>query len=643
MSEDEKHEGSEENEAGDASAQDEPDREDDGQGLDEQPQEEAEPEEAAEEEAQEEAEPEQPPDEEAEEEAEGPKEEAEPEEGAAEEAAEEEVQEEAEPEQPSEGEAEEEVEGPKEEPEPEEGAAEEEVAPKPKGSSMGLIIAVAVLGIAIVAILAVLFRPSPKRAGEPSAPAEVHEGAPPAQKLSKAEQAKKRAEEAARKAKEIADNAQKLVAQLDTTDFQQRSTARSELVKLGSAAVEPLAAALNADSSDLRANVVKTLGDLKLKAAVRPLAKVMKVDQDVSVRIAAVQALSNIGDLAAVDSLIQALTDEDMDVQNAAIDALQAVTGEYKLMETEEDDPKVLQKMWTDWFAKNKAGILAKRAKPKVKKQLPMHLHVFRASDHAAVAYLHPIEGMPGGGLHGEEGSHKLLEHLKTLKADALMAAVKSDSAWLFKAIGGLDSGPKLIARLKNREDLLASYVRARLMNHTIAKMNASKAPAPKDLVSFVAAELKRQLDTDPALRGNACRQLGILKAKEALPFLVEVAKEDADVSVKLLAARAIVQIGDAQAVEQTAVDALTEILAAADVNASVRAAAAFVLGESGRKKAIPALIDALAASHEDMRRRAHEALAAITKNAAIKWDKDQKPQDLQKLWKDWHQANAGK
>lgn len=490
---------------------------------------------------------------------------------------------------------------------------------KPPASNKGLIIAIVVVGAAILGILAVLL----KKEGEEPDKTE----APPAETVSIPRPQPPEPPKPKQPSK--TERATKLVGQLDTDDLEQESKAREALVKLGRAAVKPLANSINAKSLNLRENVVAALGDLKIKEAVAPLSRVLKIDEEAGVRCAAAEALASIGDPSAVEPLIQAVTDKDEDVQNAAIQALEGITRNFDLMSnTESDDPKVLQKLWADWYAKAKGDIGKDRAVAEAKPDVPMHLHMFRAGWHEPIACLHPVTGIPGGGLHGEEGSHKLLAYLEGLPTATLMEVAKDESAWLWKELAVKDTN-KLVTRLRNKTDLLSCYVRARLRVDTVTRLDRGGAPT-KDDVGLLLGDFQRRLKSDPALRGSAIQRLGESKTAGAASLLAAAAKEDPDKSVRLLAARGLRIMGHADAAP-----ALKALLKDAGLDARVRAAAAHELGLAKANAAVPALVDALGSSDKELQKWVLDALQTIAPNAGVK-PASTKPKDVQKAWQAW-------
>ncbi|MBN1122252.1 MAG: HEAT repeat domain-containing protein [Anaerolineae bacterium] len=119
-----------------------------------------------------------------------------------------------------------------------------------------------------------------------------------------------------------------LIAVLD--DEKLRSSAYNALVKIGSAAVEPLAAALQSRDWSVRETAARILGQSRDARAVEPLIAALK-DRDEDVRREVYIALKNIG-RPAVEPLIAVLKDGDNPVRVKAICLL-----------AENEDPRAVQ------------------------------------------------------------------------------------------------------------------------------------------------------------------------------------------------------------------------------------------------------------------------------------------------------------
>ncbi len=491
------------------------------------------------------------------------------------------------------------------------------------GPGAGLAVGIGVVAIAVIAVFGWIFlRPqAPQGGGEAPAPACPFAGkAPPAPSK--------------------ADQAAELVKQLDTDDFADAQTAQAKLIKLGKASVPALAAALQSPKASLRANAVETLGKLKLKDAVKPLARVLLSDSDADVRSAAAAALGRIGDLSGVDPLIKALVDKNEDVQIAADEALQAITNNVTLTANlDTDDPKAIQKIWKDWWAKNKDKLAAKGSGLVETPAGAQHVHMWRSPDKPPIASLHPVEGMPGGGRHGQEGSHALLKYLKTLDNAALMQAVQRHSEWLLEQLQA-DKPSVCVRRLASAKTGLERYARARLpieQQKELAEYAAAGADRKKKIESDVVFFLKDRLrGGDPELRGNAALQLGANKAAKAADLLAKAAAEDKSRSVRLCAAIALKQLGQPDKAKAV----FLAVLADSKAYAPERALAAYELGQMRCRDAVDPLIAAVGSSDKELRSQAHLALVAITQCKSIDPNALHTPKELQAKWAEWRKKN---
>ncbi len=494
---------------------------------------------------------------------------------------------------------------------------------EPSSSNANLIAAIVVVGVAILGVLGyVLFKPGAAKTEAPldtAAPAPADAGPP---KLTKAEQAAA------------------LVSQLDTEDFEQSETAQAALVKLGRDAVQPLAKALTSGSQNLRTNAIVTLGKIKAPESLAPLTRALSSDPVPEIRTAAAGALAQLSDLGALDALLQALLDKDEDVQFAADEALQALTGNFSLTsEVETDDPKEIQKIWQGWLAKNKARLVAEHSGVATQKAVPMHVHVWRSGNRPPTATLHPIEGLPGGGLHGQEGSHALVRYLSTLDIPTLITAVKEHSQWMLREIKA-DQPAECLKRLAAGKDGLAQYARARLDNEQAKKIDQYAAASPEakkkiesDVIFYIKDRVRKG---DPAIRGNAALALGAKKATAASGLLTDMAKNDPDPSMRVCAAIALKDMGQTDTAKAT----LLALLADTKVYAPTRGLAAYALGQMKAKEAIAPLIAAVNTTDDDLRNRSHEALMAITGCTTIKPEETGSPQALQAKWQEWCDAH---
>ncbi len=99
----------------------------------------------------------------------------------------------------------------------------------------------------------------------------------------------------------------------------------------GAEAVEPLLQAMKDTVRSVRRQVAEALEKIKDARAVEPLIQTMKNKYEYEdVRCAAAEALGEIGDEKATEPLTQTLTDEDLNVQNAAKKAIEKIKAKKK-------------------------------------------------------------------------------------------------------------------------------------------------------------------------------------------------------------------------------------------------------------------------------------------------------------------------
>lgn len=115
--------------------------------------------------------------------------------------------------------------------------------------------------------------------------------------------------------------ANKSIDQLKSNDWQVREEAVKSLIKLGKPAVDPLITALKDDDGDIRCAAAFSLGYIGDRRAIKPLVNALK-DEDSRVKHRAIEALGRIADMHCVEPLIGTLNDEDIYVQNAVVNAL---------------------------------------------------------------------------------------------------------------------------------------------------------------------------------------------------------------------------------------------------------------------------------------------------------------------------------
>jgi HEAT repeat protein len=98
--------------------------------------------------------------------------------------------------------------------------------------------------------------------------------------------------------------------------------AAEALGTLGGKTVIPLIKALDSRHPAVRIGAIEALGEIRDPQAVRPLIRMMELDEKVEVRWVAALALGEIGDPAAIPSLIAALIDRERYVRYGAVRSL---------------------------------------------------------------------------------------------------------------------------------------------------------------------------------------------------------------------------------------------------------------------------------------------------------------------------------
>ncbi len=108
-----------------------------------------------------------------------------------------------------------------------------------------------------------------------------------------------------------------------------RRTIQEEVGKINvPLAQEMLLAGLNDTDSDVRIVCCHMLGDRANELTIVPLQQVVQQDDDIDVRLAAVDALGNIRSSRSVQALAIALADRDPAMQYAAVEAMKMASGQ---------------------------------------------------------------------------------------------------------------------------------------------------------------------------------------------------------------------------------------------------------------------------------------------------------------------------
>ncbi len=119
---------------------------------------------------------------------------------------------------------------------------------------------------------------------------------------------------------------QPLVEALADFDKSVREQATLALSRIGKAAIEPLAEAMNEPKWQTRYRAAEALGKIADEKAVKPLIQGLKDNRD-HVRYMAAKGLKDLGDSNTIEPLIILLTDENVYVRMMSVRALGAIGG----------------------------------------------------------------------------------------------------------------------------------------------------------------------------------------------------------------------------------------------------------------------------------------------------------------------------
>ena len=359
-----------------------------------------------------------------------------------------------------------------------------------------------------------------------------------------------------------------------------RRTAAEALGELGDPrAVESLVRYLADADAGVRVAAAEALGRLGDPRAVEPLTRIILADADASVRRTTAEALGRLGDPRAVEPLVRVLADADASVRRTAAEVL------GKLGDPRAVEPLAQVLADTDASVRRVAAeVLGRLGDPRGIDLLVRDLAAAHPSKHqdGVIALVHL-------------GGPRAVEPLTRSLADA-DASVRRTAAEVLGELGD----PRAVDPL------------ARVLADADARMRWAATQALGRLGDPRAVEpLVRSLaDADASVRQTAAGALGRLGDPRAVEPLVRVL---ADASVRRAAAEALVRLGDPRAVEPL----LARGLAAA--GAGVRVATAEALGRLGDPRAVEALVRGLADANAGVRRIAAEALGRLGDATASK------------------------
>jgi hypothetical protein len=249
-------------------------------------------------------------------------------------------------------------------------------------------------------------------------------------------------------AAETAKQVEELCAKLGSDEYADRSDAKEALVKMRRSAVQGLVSTLRSGNLKARCAAAGALGEIGEFGAVEPLKDGLRGDGEPKARAACASALGDMRERSTVDALISALTDADSDVRYKVNDALVRLT-DNTIPETDsklDNEPQTCQKLWADWWAKNRTRLMEdqeKAAKAKAEEEslrqvVPAHIHIHTHSN--GVAHIHPHEAAEGA----HHGTHVGIDP-KTIQPypnTSRMELKKIEEAWLAAQAEAAKKGP---------------------------------------------------------------------------------------------------------------------------------------------------------------------------------------------------------
>lgn len=326
-------------------------------------------------------------------------------------------------------------------------------------------------------------------------------------------------------------------------------------------AVEPLLQALSDPSSEVRKNAIESLAKLGDLRAVEPLIHCLQ-DSDFFVRSQAASALAKLGDAKAIEPLIQALTDEN---QSSTCCAIASALGKFA-------DIRAIEPL-IEIFRSNGSHLRDVSSFPHVKLAV---IHALCLIDNSRtteilVEFLRDNEGMlqaiKRDWLRTEQATYQVIETLITRQHPDLLEI--------------------LIQLLQNSE----SQIQANILSGVAKVAN----PLMVDLLILGLAS------EDNGLRKTSMYYLGRRGDKKAVEPLINIL-QDINVDVRLAAVQALEKMNDDRVVK-----ALIEMLK--DEDFRVCGTTALALGNLGNLLAVEPLNQCLEDENSIVRKIVKEAL----------------------------------
>jgi hypothetical protein len=283
-------------------------------------------------------------------------------------------------------------------------------------------------------------------------------------------------------AAETAEQARQLCAKLGSDEYAERSDAKDALIKMRRSAVPGLVATLQSGNVKARAAAAEALGEIGESGAMEALKDGLR-DGEPKVRQACADALGAMRERSAVDALIAALTDSDMNVRYKLKDTLERLTdnsfpdADPKL----ENEPPAYQRLWSDWWAKNRVRLMAEQDKAanakaeedKLREVVPVHIHPHTHSN--GVTHTHPHEATEGA----HHGTHVGVDPktIKQMQPMTRMELQRQEEFWLKEQADAEKKGGQ--AALKGQAPAASKQTAAPSPAAAAPKQAAPSAPAP--------------------------------------------------------------------------------------------------------------------------------------------------------------------